>query len=119
VTSVLNVCSESRVRPLARMSRRPYGWPTVLLQHSLLSVFKDQEARERRIHVSVQVRRPAQQQQPDLITSFETQYRYIRSGSPVRDALRPNGRYHLAVLDYHHSRLRHIRTLNAMSIYTL
>jgi len=76
------------------------------------SVLEDEEPGEGGVHVSVQVGRSVQQQQPDLIVTLQTQDDDVRRRRPVRDALRPYRRNHPAVLHDHHRRLQSIQQTN-------
>ena len=99
-----NTCT----RTLSNGSKRfRCRWRLPLLSGAL--VLEEQEAGEGGVHVSVEVGGAVEQQQPDLVASVQTDDDRVRRRAPVRDALRPDGRDHLAVLDYHHRRLRHTR----------
>lgn len=66
--------------------------------------------RESRVHISVQIWRSAQQQQPDLVAALEIQDSNIWCSRPVRDAFGPDCGHHLTILQHHYSGLCHIKT---------
>ena len=83
-------------------------------------MFEEYRSAERRVHVAMEVRGTAEEKQPDLIAAVQTQHGNVGRCRPVRYALRPDSRYHLAVLEYHHRCLfshKHVSQLNKCKTY--